>query len=766
MIGQAGEAEALAEIGRLITSSTDFGEVFESTADRISTLIPAETISLGTVDTENDTYTTLFRWGLQLPVGSIGLARPLAGTAAEAAVRSGSSKIITDELRAKQTSGWNGEGRYPLEGMKSWLVAPLVVGGSPIGVIHFRTNEDGVYTDQHLQLSERIANQIAGPIALAQLHHDLRESEKEQSALAQLAVELALAESAQQMFESIDHTLEGFFQFDRISMVTVEEDEQKLVQIYQRGIQVPGVEIGTVLKFTDLESEFYPWANELAETAEITAEANIVDRSTTHKDLGLESRMRAPFLTTTGYVGAIALNAVQPRLYTKLDQDFLKRVASQAAPALEKSFLLEKAENEAQIQQSVARIGRIVSEDLNLTSVYDRMADELEKLMQFDRISVALFDTETQVMTSEYYRGIAVPNVMPGDDISDPGKKVDWDFFGDSHRTAYGVQTDKEDELSSMLKELGLVSWIQAPFGVQATGPIGFLSLRSKTPNQYGEKEHELLRQVASQVTPAIQNARLYQQSTALAQQIERSSALDEENRELQRVADARSQFLSTVSHELRTPLTAISAFSDILAHNRPGNLEERQISQINAIRRSAASLSNLVDDLLDVSRADGGKLSLDIQPFDFQELISEFARVAEGVASQKNQIVNITNFEEPILLKGDRSRFSQVLNNLISNASKYSAEGSEITITVSNISGHIEVEIADQGIGIAPHNLSSVFIPFFRAEDQETQKQSGTGLGLSVVKTLIQLHGGRVTIESTPGVGTKVQFWVPGVIE
>jgi signal transduction histidine kinase len=268
------------------------------------------------------------------------------------------------------------------------------------------------------------------------------------------------------------------------------------------------------------------------------------------------------------------------------------------------------------------------------------------------------------------------------------------------------------------------------------------------------------------QVTPAIQNAKLYQQSTALSQQKERSSALDEENRELQRVADARSQFLSTVSHELRTPLTAISAFSDILAHNRPGNLEERQLSQINAIRRSTTSLSNLVDDLLDVSRADSGKLSLDTAPFDFQELISDFAPLAEGVASQKNQIVNIVNFEEPILLNGDRSRFNQVLNNLISNASKYSPENSEITVTMSHLSGHIEVEIADQGIGIAPHNLGSVFVPFFRAEDQETQKQSGTGLGLSVVKTLIQLHGGRVNIESTPGVGTKVKFWVPGVID
>lgn len=766
MTGHANEAEALAEIGRLITSSTDFGEVFEATAERISTLIPAETISLGTVDAESDTYTTLFRWGLQLPAGSIEMARALAGTSAEIAIRRGSPQIITDELRGKQTATWKGEGQYPLENMKSWLVAPLIVGGKAIGVIHFRASEAGVYTDQHRQLAERIANQIAGPIALAQLHHDLRESEKEQSALAQLAVELALAESAQEMSESIDRTLEGFFQFDRISIVTVDEDEHNLVQIYQRGLHVPGVEIGTVLKFTDIESEFYPWANELAGTTENLDDTNLVDRSSTHKDLGLESRMRAPFLTTTGYVGAIALNAIQPRLYSKPDQDFLKRVASQAAPALEKSFLLEKAEEDARIQQSVARIGRIVSEDLDLDRVYDRMADELEKLLQFDRLTVSLFDPETQVMSSEYFRGIAIPNVMPGDDISDPGKTVDWDFSGDSLRTAYGVQTDKEDELSSSLKELGLVSWIQSPFGVQATGPIGFLSLRSKIPNQYGEKEHELLRQVAMQVTPAIQNAKLYQQSTALSQQKERSSALDEENRELQRVADARSQFLSTVSHELRTPLTAISAFSDILAHNRPGNLEERQLSQINAIRRSTTSLSNLVDDLLDVSRADSGKLSLDTAPFDFQELISDFAPLAEGVASQKNQIVNIVNFEEPILLNGDRSRFNQVLNNLISNASKYSPENSEITVTMSHLSGHIEVEIADQGIGIAPHNLGSVFVPFFRAEDQETQKQSGTGLGLSVVKTLIQLHGGRVNIESTPGVGTKVKFWVPGVID
>ena len=189
-------------------------------------------------------------------------------------------------------------------------------------------------------------------------------------------------------------------------------------------------------------------------------------------------------------------------------------------------------------------------------------------------------------------------------------------------------------------------------------------------------------------------------------------------------------------------------------------------MTHVQAIRRSASSLSALVDDLLDVSRADGGQLTLERTPFDFQSLLQEFSSAAQTVTSKKHQRLKIDNFNESVWVIGDQARISQVLNNLISNASKYSPDETDITLTAALHSGRVEVAVVDEGIGVSPHNLDNVFTPFFRAENIETQRETGTGLGLTVVKALVELHGGQVEIESEPGRGTSVNFWIPGVTE
>ncbi|MDG0868914.1 sensor histidine kinase [Candidatus Lucifugimonas marina] len=760
------EAEILAEIGRLITSSPDFGEVFEATAERISTLIPAETISLSSVDVQGGTYTTLYRWASDLPTQSPAPPRQLKGRGAEAAVVAGKPIILSSELRALQESNWQGIGEYPLASMKSWLIAPLIFSGEPIGVLHIRRTEESAYTENHLNLAQNISNQISGPIALANLHRDLAQSERELVFLSQMSDELANSDSSADMYESIERTIGNFIEFDRISIVRVDPEINSLVQSYQNGVDVPGIEIGTILNMHESQEKFDAWATELTATSDGGEYLPAGSVKLSHKDMGLESRVRAPMITTTGYIGAIALNHYEQNMFTLADQNFLRRVAAQAASALEKSELIEQAKTEATTQESIARIGRVVSEDLDLQIVYQRVAEELRKLVPYDRIAISLFDQDSQQMIAEFSEGVEIPGARPGDDITDADKSINWDSSGYASDSRNIDSTSKESEFEKILRDLGLVSWIQAPFGVQATGPIGFLSVRSRSHNLYDENSIKLLRQVAIQVTPAIQNARMFAQSQSLLEQRQRTTLLDEENRELQRVADARSQFLSTVSHELRTPLTAISAFSDILSHNRPGNLSERQISHIDAIRRSTVSLTALVDDLLDVSRADSGQLSLDKEPFDFQAIITEFSGVGESIAALKNQRLSIRNLGEPVWVDADRARINQILNNLVSNASKYSQDNSEILISSTVRSGRIEIVVEDNGIGIDAQNIDRVFIPFFRAENPETQMQQGSGLGLSVVKTLVELHGGAVEMESALGSGTTVRFWIPGIVD
>jgi signal transduction histidine kinase len=758
------EAVALAEISRLITSSTELDEVFDVMAESISALVPADTLSISIVDLEIGTYSTLIRWGRELPGYSVGTARSLAGTTAEKAIANGIPLVIADDLILEQASNDADPAGYPLADLKSWLVAPLIVGGNAIGIMHFRARAKNAYTERHIGIAERVANQIAGTIAIADLNRNLAISEKQQIALADLAAELAESDKATVMYESIDKTLTKFFEFDRISILTASQSKKSATQVYQRGVPVPGIEIGAVLELSNSLHEFELWANELTGTSTggeyLRAKFPVVS----HSVLGLESRMRVPMTTKTGYVGAIALNHRDKNAYSPEDQHLLRRVASQSAPALEKSFLLEETKEEARIQSSLARLGRLVASDLQLSSIYETVADELKELVPYDRIAISRFETQSRAMAVDFVRGIALPNAMPGDDITDPGKVIDWEFSGSDSDLAHGTSTRAENEFKNNLEREGLVSWIQAPIGIRSTGLIGFLSVRSTVANVYNDAHLELLKIVALQITPAIQSARLEEQSEKLSEQRERAETLDEENIELQRLADARSEFLSTVSHELRTPLTSISAFSDILSRNRAANLTNQQIDQIEVVRRSTSSLTGLIDDLLDVSRADTGRLNIEKAPFDIDALFSEFTADAMSMIDAKNQILKTAKNKDRIWIDADRSRITQILNNLISNASKYSPANAQIDLRVNIARGKLTVEVEDHGIGISSHDVGNVFTPFFRAPNKETRNESGTGLGLSVVKTLINLHGGDIEITSDLGSGSIVRFWIPGV--
>ncbi|MBI2965109.1 MAG: HAMP domain-containing histidine kinase, partial [Chloroflexi bacterium] len=250
-----------------------------------------------------------------------------------------------------------------------------------------------------------------------------------------------------------------------------------------------------------------------------------------------------------------------------------------------------------------------------------------------------------------------------------------------------------------------------------------------------------------------------------LVEEEQLAGRLDARNRELQRVHEARGEFLSAVSHELKTPLASILAFADILARNQPGNLTQRQQDHLGAIQRNCRSLETLINDLLDLSRFDAGRFELTKRLFKADDLFTETVRSFAPIFSQKNQSL-VTDIQlGDIRLEADRERLGQVLANLLSNASKYSPAGKIVTLKARAVDGVICVEVEDRGIGIRPADMARIFTPFFRSDDPATRKVPGTGLGLAIVKSIIELHGGEVTASSEPGCGSKFGFKVPGVL-
>ena len=244
----------------------------------------------------------------------------------------------------------------------------------------------------------------------------------------------------------------------------------------------------------------------------------------------------------------------------------------------------------------------------------------------------------------------------------------------------------------------------------------------------------------------------------------ENSLRIESENRELQRLAGARSEFLSTVSHELRTPLTTVSAFADILFNSKSENLTERQREHIELIRKSSTQLGSLIDDLLDISQADTGHLVLNKAVFNVSYMIDEVASNAEVLFAHREQKFKFKNKAKKRGLLGDRSRVIQILTNLFTNASKFSDEGSTINFQVEIKREQVIFTVKDRGAGISKSDQAMMFSPFFRGMSESSVPPDGRGLGLAVVRSLVDLHDGTIVVNSKSDKGTEITVSLPGV--
>jgi PAS domain S-box-containing protein len=240
----------------------------------------------------------------------------------------------------------------------------------------------------------------------------------------------------------------------------------------------------------------------------------------------------------------------------------------------------------------------------------------------------------------------------------------------------------------------------------------------------------------------------------------------------------AKTDFVSTVSHELRTPMTSIKGYADLMLLGAAGAMNENQKRFLSIIKANADRLSVLVNDLLDISRIEGGRVELDIKPQQLKELIDTVANSLRGKIEEKSLklVVNLPPTLPQVM--ADRDRAIQVLTNLVSNAYQYTRPGGRITVTATLAEPHapgtsqgyasprgesaVQVNVTDTGIGIAPENQAKVFDRFFRADDPDVQEFSGTGLGLAIVKNLVEMHHGHIWLESELGRGTTFSFTLP----
>ena len=230
-----------------------------------------------------------------------------------------------------------------------------------------------------------------------------------------------------------------------------------------------------------------------------------------------------------------------------------------------------------------------------------------------------------------------------------------------------------------------------------------------------------------------------------------------------------KSEFVSTVSHELRTPMTSIKGYADLMLMGAAGEMSDGQARYLSVIKNNADRLHMLVNDLLNISRIETGKTQLDLRPLDMTLVIDQIVEGhLNGRIQHENKIlsINIDTETSLPLVNADKARVTQILTNLLDNAFNYTPDNGEINIAATATSSYVFITVEDNGIGIAPENLTKIFDRFYRAEDEKVQKVPGTGLGLAIVESLIEMHGGDLIVESKLGTGSKFTFNLPVVVE
>jgi signal transduction histidine kinase len=269
-----------------------------------------------------------------------------------------------------------------------------------------------------------------------------------------------------------------------------------------------------------------------------------------------------------------------------------------------------------------------------------------------------------------------------------------------------------------------------------------------ETANSVGfEREHvALIERLADHAAIAIDNARLFEQ--------------------VQKANAAKTEFISFVSHELKQPMTSIKGYSDLLIKGVGGPLNEQQAQFVNVIRRNTGRMDRIVQDLLDVSRIEGGRFRLEMGPVAPEEIVAEATQAFKQEIAAKNQELVIEVSEGLPTVTGDRGRLIQVLTNLISNATKYTPEGGKITVRADVVSDlgtfFISWNVLDTGIGVAPEEIEHLFTKYFRSQRSAVRSVQGTGLGLVITRSIVEMHGGTVSVVSEAGKGSTFSFTVP----
>jgi signal transduction histidine kinase len=434
-----------------------------------------------------------------------------------------------------------------------------------------------------------------------------------------------------------------------------------------------------------------------------------------------------------------------------LERDELLAERAQAAERLEKQV----EERTAELAQSVAELRALgeVSQAVNSTikpeTVLSTIVAKAVQLSGTDAGTIYEFDEASQEfhLRASYGMDDALVAGVKGHTIH-AGETV----IGQATLERRAVQLpDVQHDSSSLVLDVIVRAGFRALLTIPLLGAdriVGALVVRRRKPGEFSKDTVDLLQTFGAQSVLAIQNARLFQE-------------IEDKARELEIASQHKSQFVANMSHELRTPLAAILGYAELMQEGFYGNQSEKSIDALTRIRSNGKHLLGLINTVLDIAKIESGQFTLNMAEYAMESMVETVRSATESLAQNKKLSLKTDVAKSLPVGVGDEQRLTQVLLNLVGNAIKFTDAG-EVRVSAIAANSHFAVTVADTGPGIPEAHLVRIFDQFHQVDSSNTKAKGGTGLGLAIARQIVEMHGGRIWVESTLGKGSTFQMELP----
>ena len=645
-------------------------------------------------------------------------------------------------------------------GTRTLLSTPMVREGTPIGLINIRRTEVRPFSERQIKLLETFAAQAVIAIENVRLfkeiqerNAELREALEHQTATAEvLGIISRSPTDVQPVLDAIVESAARVCGIDDV-VLRLHEGTAMVVRAHFGPMTMGPAEIST-------DAPEFRWVREhgTLQIPDVLAQRN--DFPTLGSVSGARTFLVVPLRQQGEFIGTLTARRMEVRPYTPAQIKLLETFADQAVIAIENVRLFKELDARTnELTRSVGElkalgeVSQAVSSTLDLETVLTRIASHAVQLTGAAGGAIYEYDEESEEF---HLRGSHQIEKEFVETLRASPIRLGGGALGQAATSRAPVEVAdifNEREISAtrmrpMLRQLGYRSLLAVPL-LREGRIMGGLTIYRRTAGSFPPEVVNLLQTFATQSVLAIQNARLFRE-------------IEDKSRQIEAANRHKSEFLANMSHELRTPLNAIIGFSEVLGERMFGELNEKQAEYTDDILSSGRHLLSLINEILDLSKVEAGRMELELATFDLPLAIDNARTFVRERATKHGINLDVTVDERLGDFVGDERKIKQVLLNLLSNAVKFTPEGGRIGIKARQADGSVEISVSDTGIGIAPEDQPKIFEEFRQVGSDYAHKVEGTGLGLTLAKKFVELHGGRIWVTSEVGKGSTFIFTLP----